>query len=75
MRGVDGSMVHGKRSRRYYRVSASIAYEEEADDQDMKSHLYWDYMREIMIVSGHMHWFLRKVSVHTEPHFVQVSHH
>lgn len=61
MRGLDGSMVHEKRSRRYYGVTARVAYTDNLDE-DVKDYLHWDRLLETMWVKGHLTWFLKKVS-------------
>lgn len=63
MRGLDGSMVHEKRARRFYGViSGSNEYSHDIDD-DLRGHIYWNEWLDQNYVEGCMRWFLKRVRI------------
>ncbi|KAA8895128.1 hypothetical protein FN846DRAFT_922535 [Sphaerosporella brunnea] len=57
VRGLDGSIVKQKRSRRHY---GCLSYTKYYPDLGWDAHAYWDSVEECWNVSGKLTWFLHK---------------
>lgn len=62
MRGLDGSVVHEKRARRFYGCVSSCLIPTIRDD-DMEEHIYWNEPEDELRLEGEMTWFLKKAGI------------
>lgn len=68
MRGIDGSMVYQKRSRRFYGniLSHRLSHAEAEGDNDTDGHTYWHQWRVAFYVDDRINWFLARVRISAE---------